>query len=514
MKNSIFTLVAVLFVFISYSQNTEKDCQSAKNKYLQQNPDVANARIDAWVHYVEFGKKEGRKWPDCDELSQKNDNLKFEDFYNKFITTNSTNSVYKGTRYAYPSNPPESFYKKDYYNGKLIYDGYVKKVVTSTSGNPVYKTEIKHGLGKEYFTNSNGYLEGYFSDNKLSGYGVHISDGYSYKGLFFMGLIGREGIKVNDGLNGTTKYIYEGKFFMEKYHGTGTLIYDFMAFVGEFNDGRMSAGIAYYPNGVKYIGGFANEKYHGYGSYYWGSGNVYKGDFKDGKFHGKGELKYSNGTIQSGIFENGNYVGEEKKQIVENNFENTSQNATIVKPAITKENQGCETTILEYEKFAKEFIKYSNSAKAGTVKFNINEYVKWENEIRKQNDNVMKCVTDSNRLRVLKTMEKVLVAVQSTYGNSTSSSTSSSTASNNSGTNNSKQSKSHTYKVIISWNNPVATNSHQAPSAQNGTVEYFSERSGSFQVKPICPICSKKQYNTISGFAAGKDSKIVTINCN
>jgi hypothetical protein len=180
------------------------------------------------------------------------------------------------------------------------------------------------------------------------------------------------------------------------------------------------------------------------------------------------------------------------------------------------ENQGCETTILEYEKFAKEFIKYSNSAKAGTVKFNINEYVKWEKEIRKQNDNVMKCVTDSNRLRVLKTMEKVLVAVQSTYGNSgsTSSSSSSSTASNNSGTNNSKQSKSHTYKVIISWNNPVATNSHQAPSAQNGTVEYFSERSGSFQVKPICPICSKKQYNTISGFAAGKDSKIVTINCN
>ena len=325
MKNSIFTLVAVLFVFVSYSQNTEKDCQSAKNKYLQQNPDVANARIDAWVHYVEFGKKEGRKWPDCDELSQKNDNLKFEDFYNKFITTNSTNSIYKGTRYAYPSNPPESFYKKDYYNGKLIYDGYVKQVVTSTSGNSVYKTETKHGLGKQYFTNSNGYLEGYFSDDKLSGYGVQVSDGYSYKGIFINGIKSKEGIIVSDGLNGTTKYIYEGKFFREKYHGTGTLIYDFMAFVGEFEEGRMSAGIAYYPNGVKYIGGFANEKYHGYGSYYWGSGNVYKGDFKDGKFNGKGELKYSNGTIQKGIFENGNYIGEEN-QISQNNFNISSNN--------------------------------------------------------------------------------------------------------------------------------------------------------------------------------------------
>jgi hypothetical protein len=335
-----FLLIAILFFSIfTYSQNTEKDCQSAKNKYLQQNPDVANARIDAWVHYVEFGRKEGRKWPDCDELSQKNDNLKFEDFYNKFITTNSTNSVYKGTRYSYPSNPPESIYKKDYYNGKLIYDGYVKQVVTSTSGNSVYKTEIKHGLGKQYFTNSNGYLEGYFSDDKLSGYGVQVSEGYSYKGLFINGIKSKEGIIVSDGLNGTTKYIYEGKFFREKYHGTGTLMYDFMVFVGEFEEGRMSAGIAYYPNGVKYIGGFANEKYHGYGSYYWGSGNVYKGDFKEGKFHGNGVLSFSNGKIQSGIFENGNYIGEEKKQIVENNLKNTTQKSTIVKSSGVNETQ-------------------------------------------------------------------------------------------------------------------------------------------------------------------------------
>ena len=78
----------------------------------------------------------------------------------------------------------------------------------------------------------------------------------------------------------------------------------------------------------------------------------------------------------------------------------------------------------------------------------------------------------------------------------------------------SSTSSSHSYKVIISWDNPVASNTHQRPTAQNGVVEYFSERSGSYQVKPICPKCSKKQYNTISGFAAGKDSKIVTINCN
>jgi hypothetical protein len=95
----------------------------------------------------------------------------------------------------------------------------------------------------------------------------------------------------------------------------------------------------------------------------------------------------------------------------------------------------CENIILEYEKFAKNFIKYSNSVKVGTVKFNIQEYVKWENAIREQNDNVMQCATTTNnRIKILKTMENLLVAVQSTYGNSSSSSSSSTATSTSSST--------------------------------------------------------------------------------
>ena len=43
----------------------EENCEVARNKYLEQNQDVKNAQIDPWAHYLNYGKKEGRKWPNC-----------------------------------------------------------------------------------------------------------------------------------------------------------------------------------------------------------------------------------------------------------------------------------------------------------------------------------------------------------------------------------------------------------------------------------------------------------------
>ncbi len=48
------------------TQNNPENCEEARKKYLEQNPDVAKARMDAWNHYQSFGKKEGRKWPNCE----------------------------------------------------------------------------------------------------------------------------------------------------------------------------------------------------------------------------------------------------------------------------------------------------------------------------------------------------------------------------------------------------------------------------------------------------------------
>lgn len=42
-----------------------ENCESARNDYLNKNPDVKKAGIDPWTHYNYYGKNEGRVWPNC-----------------------------------------------------------------------------------------------------------------------------------------------------------------------------------------------------------------------------------------------------------------------------------------------------------------------------------------------------------------------------------------------------------------------------------------------------------------
>jgi hypothetical protein len=242
----------------------------------------------------------------------------FEKLLNNFLNTNSINSKFSGKIEPYPSNPSESYYKKDYYNNQLIYEGYMKEIIKSTSGSTVYKDQFKHGRGKEYFINSSGYLDGFFVNGKLNGYGEHVSNayGFSYKGHYSNGVRSGEGILVMDGKNGTTKYIYEGNFLNDKYNGKGTLTYNSMSYTGDFVNGLMSGkGTNLYPNGDKYVGNFVNGQWEGYGEYYWADGNYYKGNFSNNLRNGSGEFSFASGTKQKGIFENGNYIGEKKVEV-------------------------------------------------------------------------------------------------------------------------------------------------------------------------------------------------------
>jgi len=52
----------------------EENCESARKKYLEQNQDVKKANLDPWNHYLGYGKKEGRKWPSCEENSSTTNN--------------------------------------------------------------------------------------------------------------------------------------------------------------------------------------------------------------------------------------------------------------------------------------------------------------------------------------------------------------------------------------------------------------------------------------------------------
>ena len=70
MKNlSLILLFLLNFSLYSY---TQENCESAKIKYLELNPDVKKNGMDAWDHFTIFGKKEGRIWPKCEIKYQQN----------------------------------------------------------------------------------------------------------------------------------------------------------------------------------------------------------------------------------------------------------------------------------------------------------------------------------------------------------------------------------------------------------------------------------------------------------
>lgn len=93
---TFFILSIFLNIFgISHAQINQqimlsKDCLGAKNKYLQVNPDVAKAGMDAWTHFSTFGLKEGRSWYDCNGASISNGSN--ESFSSQPASTSTTNS--------------------------------------------------------------------------------------------------------------------------------------------------------------------------------------------------------------------------------------------------------------------------------------------------------------------------------------------------------------------------------------------------------------------------------------
>lgn len=55
--------------FVEPQNFINQDCENARIKYLEANPDVKNANVDPWYHFNQFGKNEGRKWFDCKNIT-------------------------------------------------------------------------------------------------------------------------------------------------------------------------------------------------------------------------------------------------------------------------------------------------------------------------------------------------------------------------------------------------------------------------------------------------------------
>lgn len=66
MKKLILIAVIGLMSANVFGQEAQ-NCEMARQKYLEANPDVKNAKIDPWEHYNKYGKNEGRVWYPCEE---------------------------------------------------------------------------------------------------------------------------------------------------------------------------------------------------------------------------------------------------------------------------------------------------------------------------------------------------------------------------------------------------------------------------------------------------------------
>ena len=89
---------------------------------------------------------------------------------------------------------------------------------------------------------------------------------------------------------------------------------DFGYYDGEVVDEKFHGyGIFYYNNGDRYDGEWANDKMNGYGVYYAASGSIYRGQWKDDKKY-LGKQEYSWGYYD-GQWANGTWGGQGKEVI-------------------------------------------------------------------------------------------------------------------------------------------------------------------------------------------------------
>ncbi len=143
-------MVIILFSTSTYAQSTEQDCENARKIYLQQNPDVAKAGMNAWSHYISYGKREGRKWPNCENTVK--DNTKID---NKTETTSSINKNCELNGTVIFSNAIK-------YNGQCI----------DNSANGWGSVELNNGdiLSGSFKQNKlqDNFIKYYFSKNKTT----------------------------------------------------------------------------------------------------------------------------------------------------------------------------------------------------------------------------------------------------------------------------------------------------------------------------------------------------------
>lgn len=228
-------------------------------------------------------------------------------------------------------------------------------------------------------------------------------------------------------------------------------------------------------------------------------------------------------NVNNGLAKENNNLNTQENTNLNSEYANKKSINQNSNQANKNSSNDCDKVVDEYLVFAKKAIAYYNRIKKNISSSNFTEYSNWDIEIRKKQNAVMICVDKdiSYGVKVLETMSELSTTMASVNTVPTGSFSSNNNSKNTSSSKpNTGKNDKHSYKVLITWNNPnCGSCPYPSPSAQNGIVDYFYEKSGSYRVIPVCPICEKKQYNTISGFTSNigtraQGSKEEVINCN
>jgi hypothetical protein len=168
----------------------------------------------------------------------------------------------------------------------------------------------------------NGKIAIYYSDGKLKYEGDRLDGEFEGKGTYYYKENGnryegewKKGLKHGKGIlyydfEGKKKR-YEGNFFKGNFEGIGTYYWEDESFYkGYFKNGsKHGYGMYYKKEGklkykLKYEGRFYNDKFEGTGVFFSDNGDFYVGDFKNGLKHGNGILYNKKGdVILKGKFE-------------------------------------------------------------------------------------------------------------------------------------------------------------------------------------------------------------------
>jgi uncharacterized protein (TIGR02145 family) len=265
----------ILLLFFSFNFFTQENCESARLKYLQDNPDVKNAKMDPWVHYTTFGQKEGRKWSECSiNQNQKIENC--ESSRLKYLQENpdvknakmdpwvhyTIHGQKEGRKWPLcTSNNPSS-----QNNNKVEYmycssgnceDGYGTMIFPEKSGLREYTGTWK----KRYRDSRLDFVECKTLDCKFEKGKLIYSDGSYYEGCFDPGGSG----------------LYQGLGYFQ--HSNGS--YE----KGDFFKGELNGiGEEKKKDGIIYKGQFVNGLRQGICTMIYPNGDVVKGRYWDGKF--------------------------------------------------------------------------------------------------------------------------------------------------------------------------------------------------------------------------------------